>query len=192
MLNVHQAGKGAGGISVENASSNNGDYFNKYPYNKGNNLTYGKGIARFGNGEDALYLHYDMYATPNYTTNLGGKNINNTISMRIFCDVVYKVTSDEGITLYPIRFIYSSDSIYNIIGRRKDGVWVKYIDADKISKTYFGKDASSIGVIGDPLICQGDTLILKYRKRRSRNAEGEFRFKWDEVAQWFSVEQVIY
>ena len=44
---------------------------------------------------------------------------------------------------------------------------------------------------------QGDTIILEFKHTDStikseRETTGEFRFKWDDAAQWFSIEQVVY
>lgn len=36
-----------------------------------------------------------------------------------------------------------------------------------------------------------DTIEVK-NNRSDYVIEGEFRFKWDDAAQWFSVEQVVY
>ena len=41
--------------------------------------------------------------------------------------------------------------------------------------------------------CSNDELILTYWiGGKQCIGKGEFRFKWDEAAQWFSVEQVAY
>ena len=191
MINVSQVGKSAGGVSIEGATYNDGEYFSKYPYNVGNNKSYGKGISRFGDGEDALYFHYDMYKS---VTKFGGKNISNTVDKKIFCDEIYKITSDGGVTLYPIRFIYGSESLYTIIGRQKDGKWVTFINSDELARKYLG--FIEFGTVAYPvfsLSCEGDTLVMKYRTlRRSKVFEGEFRFKWDDAAQWFGIEHIVY
>lgn len=178
----------------------NGYIFDGETSNKGtkkssgsNYNIYSKGVAKYGNGEDALYIHYD----DSHSTfcNLGSKDINNTQKVGLFCDVIYKITTNKGITLYSINFIYGAESRYTIIGRQKDGKWVKYIDTNEISKTYFGTNERGYPAVNIEfdLTCKNDTLIMQYRHfGRNRNKEGEFRFKWDEKAQWFSVEQVKY
>ena len=38
-------------------------------------------------------------------------------------------------------------------------------------------------------------MIIEYNRNYIQQGyikEGEFRFKWDEAAQWFDVEQVVY
>ena len=192
MLSQAQAGVGAGGFIISKATHNDGDYFNNYAHNKGNNKTYGKGVAQFSNGEDALYVHYDAYKKSQHNMYLGGKDINNTIPMNSFCDVVYKITSDSGVTLYPIRYIYGPASSYVVLGKRKDGVWVKFIDSTEIAKRYLGLNTLTGGEVVLFLSCQGDTLIMKYRKPRLKEDTGEFRFKWDDKAQWFSVDHIVY
>ena len=53
---------------------------------------------------------------------------------------IFKITSDEGLTFYSINDSYDlpSEFTYTLIGRRKDGVWVKYFDTNDIAKKYFG------------------------------------------------------
>ena len=54
-IGISQAGGGGGGMYVGNASANTGDYYRVY--NKNNKISFGKGVAKFGNGEDALFIH---------------------------------------------------------------------------------------------------------------------------------------
>ena len=175
----------------------NGYIFDGETSNKGtkkssgsNYNIYSKGVAKYGNGEDALYIHYD----DSHSTfcNLGSKDISNTQKVGLFCDVIYKITTNKGITLYPINYIYGPAGSYTIIGRQKDGKWVKYIDTDEIAKQYLGLNSLTGGEMIFFLSSQGDTLVMKYRPNRSRYDIGEFRFKWDDAAQWFSVEQIKY
>ena len=35
--------------------------------------------------------------------------------------------------------------------------------------------------------CNGDTVTIKYKHKNT-----EFRFKWDDAAQWFGIEKVTY
>ena len=190
-VNVSQVGKGAGGYWFNGADSNEGIKKDYHEYDR--QYIYSKGVAKYGNGEDALYIYYDE--SQGEICNIGGKDIKNTQKVRLFCDVIYKITTNKGITLYPINFIYGAESRYTIIGRQKDGKWVKYIDTSDISKTYFGTNERGYPAqnIEFDLTCKKDILIMQYRHLgRNRNKEGEFRFKWDEKAQWFSVEQVKY
>ena len=190
-VNVSQVGKGAGGYWFNGADSNEGIKKDYHEYDK--QYIYSKGVAKYGNGEDALYIYYDE--SQGEICNIGGKDIKNTQKVRLFCDVIYKITTNKGITLYPINFIYGAESRYTIIGRQKDGKWVKYIDTSDISKTYFGTNERGYPAqnIEFDLTCKKDILIMQYRHLgRNRNKEGEFRFKWDEKAQWFSVEHIKY
>ena len=163
----------AGWLSVENTSY------------------YGNGIVCWGNGEDALYMHYGTYNN-NDSAKFGGKNVSNTVSVNILNDWIYKIKSDGGITLYAIRFWYGPESDFRIIGRRKDGTFVKYFDTADITKKYFtaNKDNISPAVYNMPR-CQGDTVIIPYGTQTKKSV-GEFRFKWDDKAQWFGIEQVVY
>lgn len=61
---------------------------------------------------------------------------------------------------------------------------------------YFdGKDAYNLpeGVLYKKPTCKGDTIVIQYcRLRSSDTMEGEIRLKWDEKAQWFGIEKIIY
>lgn len=211
-----------GGISVENATENSGDFY-KRKYNgktiiydgsgkNGSRALYGKGIARWGNGIDALYAHYDAYNIRNDANiHFGDKNISNTvpISAFIFGEEIFKITSDIGITFYMIHTSYDlpDETWWTLIGRRTDGVWVKYFDSDSVTVKYFGESARAgrANVWEGKSICcdnfrvTGDTMVIEYSryyknvgKRGELIKKGEFRFKWDTMAQWFSVKHVVY
>lgn len=44
--------------------------------------------------------------------------------------------------------------------------------------------------------CKEDMIIIEYDNYNPNTKrmykEGEFRFKWDDAAQWFGIEQVVY
>ena len=114
-IGISQAGGGSGGIYVGNASANTGDYYRVY--NKNNKFSFGKGVARFGNGEDALFINYNAYQENNRgVVYCGAENKANTVQMEILNDFIYKINTDSGITLYPIRFWYSyeADMIFSV------------------------------------------------------------------------------
>ena len=177
---------GGGGVSIDGADYNSGKFYTKY--RKDNTRGYEKGIARFGDGEDALYLHYSYRGYLKF----GGQDINNTIEDNILISTIYKIKSNEGITLYPIYKTYGPEFDYLIIGRRADGRFVKYIDTREITKRYFGWNGNSVSpIVYLDIYTQGDTLILPYYHLKNIKSKGEFHFKWDNKAQWFSVEQII-
>lgn len=213
--------QGGGGISVQNATENNGNFYSREYNNKkviydgsGKNgsVRYGNGIARYGNGIDAIYAHYNAYnVSKDGYIHFGDKDIKNTIpiSAFIFGEEIFKIETDEGITFYMIHTSYDlpDETWWTLIGRRKDGVWVKYFDSDSVTEKYFGKSAraGTAGVWQGLSICcdnfrvKGNTIIIEYSRyhknvgqRGNLVKEGEFRFKWDESAQWFGIEQVVY
>lgn len=195
------------GILIENAVFNNGNIIEKkLSYDKKRTkIYYDKGIAQFGSGEDVLYAHYDMHA-PDKNIYFGGKEKNNAFPLLVTTnwqgEKFYKIKSDSDITLYLITCgwdMYGKD--YYLLGRLNDGKWVKYIDSHEFSKNYFEtkKDVTGREVVQEPaysdLKVQGDTIIIAYSTGGGRVAPtklGEFRFKWDDDAQWFGIEQVVY
>ena len=215
--------QGGGGIAVQNATENNGSFYSR-EYNgkkiiydgsrKSGSVRYGKGVARWGNGSDALYAHYDAYnISKDGYIHFGDKNIKNTIpiSAFIFGEEIFKINTNEGITFYMIHTSYDlpDETWWTLIGRRKDGVWVKYFDSDFVTKKYFGESAragranvwSGQSICCDNFRVNDNTIVIEYsRYHNHKNSgqrgnlikEGEFRFKWNDSAQWFGVEQVVY
>lgn len=177
-----------GGLILKNTTYNTGDYYTAY--HADNTYSYGKGIATFGDGEDAMYVHYDMYThTP---VAIGGKNIKNTFNWHFIITNISRIRSDEGITLYAIQNTYGPEFDYLILGRRADGIWVKYLDTREITDRYWswnGQGAPPTAYRN--LRTEGDTVIMEYR-HWSDQEKGEFRFRWDENAQWFGIEQIVY
>lgn len=186
------------GFHIEGASSNIGTRYDKVA-NYIKNYGWDKGLATFGEGVDALYVHYD-YENDKIPrgTRFGGKDISNTVGIGVWHDgTIMQIKSSNNMTFYAIRFFYCTSHL-NILGKNKDGKWVKYIDSKKLSDKYFGGNDSykeDGGVIYDQPICRDDSIVVVYRRwywKGMSEAEGEFRFRWDEAAQWFSVEHVVY
>lgn len=168
-----------GGYMIEGATDNNGAYY------KGNKARYGKGIAQFGTGSDALYIHYDFQVSNVFK--IGDKNTINTVSVSTEGGgFIYQIKTDTNVVIYPIGHGVVSGN-YAILGKQKDGKFIKYIVTEDISQRYFGTDR----VFYHDLICKGDTIIIPY-EIMSNKKKGEFRFKWDDAAQWFGIEQVVY
>lgn len=174
---------GALGIMVENATTNKGTYFTKYK--KNNTMSYDKGIASFGHGDDALYFYYNCNEKPMIKIgNKQGDKLYNGIDLGYD---VNRVQSDSGITLYPLLFWYGPERFYNIYGIRGDGKCVEYINIGGLLVQYFG-DKGSSAIMCENLICRNDTIIVPLRLYGTKRSKlGEFIFKWDEKAQWFSV-----
>ena len=217
-----------GGFVINGAKKNDGELFRMRNGKTIDQKTYrgtvyGKGIAQFGSGTDALYIHYDFYKYGvnygkgfggNYQegakngVKFGGKNNDGLIPFekQIYetgC-AIEKINTDKDLTLYMLTYHPAAGSLdYILIGRRADGVWVKYFDLEDINVKYFGLSKNDYGTtMGNRCLimyrkcrCQGDMIIIDYERLHGRSGyvkEGEFRFKWDEAAQWFGVEQIIY
>ena len=66
-------------------------------------------------------------------------------------------------------------------------LFVKYINTEEITKRYFSEKSY---VIYKNISTQGDSLTIEYQYYGDKQiVEGEFYFKWDNNAQWFSVKQ---
>jgi len=193
-IGISQVSKGAGGFMFKNETYNNGSYYTGYK--KDNKDSYGKGNVQFGNGSDSLYVHYDAYKQNKNRVNVGSNNISNTVVLDVFNTWIYKISTDEGITFYAFREWYGPDSDWIIVGKKNDGVWVKYFYTNDVTKKYFApsRHGASSANYGIPT-CNGNTIIIRYGINGAsgdKKPSGEFRFKWDDKAQWFGVEQVMY
>lgn len=154
--------------------------------------TYAKGVAKFGNGKDALFCDYDFNADDYlHSIKLGGRGKYVLASDMSFKDIL-KIDSDENLTLYVFYHQYCTSHL-NIIGR-KNGAWANYIDSKNISKNYFdGNDGYKMdgSVVYNKPICNGDKIIIPYHRwhwEGDSEIEGEIILKWDSAAQWFSIE----
>ena len=186
------------GFCVENPTHNSGNLIKvKKPLNK--RQYYDKGVAQFGNGQDAIYAHYNMY-NDKQNVYFGGQDIKNTFPLFVTVnwqgEEIYKITTSDNITMYMIftGFDVPGDVSYYFLGRLQDGKWVKYIDTDEIRNNYFGKS----NVVWSKPKINNDTITISYQivtspwRPKYIGNGGEFRFKWDETAQWFGIEQVVY
>ena len=129
---------------------------------------------------------------------------------------IFQVKNDSSIKFFILKTSEGAPSNIILIGK-KDGKWIKYFETYSLLKKYFGDryyfdSWAGINVgkksevrFGNKfrhgLYCSNDTIIIEYEKNnggkgpifgKDTNEFGEFRFKWDEAAQWFGVEQVVY
>ena len=202
-----------GGFSIEGASFINGSSYKNGQLNKQWGKLYEKGIARFGNGINALYMHFNCSNGIKgdywdiYSPKFGDQNAQRTVSMRAGegeAVHISQIKNDGSITLYLLcgNGPMAGTTRYVLLGRRSDGVFVKYFDIEDINTTYFGLQKNKYGTtlgMRSPwykdCYCSGDTIIITYQRMQKNHNfvnEGEFRFKWDEKAQWFGIEQIIY
>ena len=185
----------SGGISIKNAS-----YVSEQPKKIYNSLIYSNGVARFGNGAEALYVHYGN--SNNGIYKIGSNDIKNTLDIKLLWASIFKINSKNE---QPMYFIRRDDSIpeihyqYVLIGRGLDGSWKKYFDTEELCRKYMGRSSNvaiqKIELINDMIIAYYARSNYEYDHNfyaRKVNERGEFRFKWDNKAQWFGVEQVIY
>ena len=184
-----------GDMVIDNATytSNkpNGKFqnFNTYPYDT---------VARFNTGEDSIYVHHipDYNVPPRF----GDENINNSIPIKtgLYGVYIFQLKNDSNIKFYLLRTEEADAGFVNwiCIGKR-DNKWIKYFDINEVKKTYFGNKNERRYFFSNnsygKTYCKNDTIIIEYYHYENNiNKNGEFRFKWDDKAQWFGVEQVVY
>lgn len=162
-----------------------------------------KGIATFGDNNKKLYLHYKTYGydynTSPQVSRYGSASSENAIQIDTLDNTIYMLKTNENITLYIIYSDYdiAGDDNFTIIGERADGRFVKYLVTDTIFENYYGERDVRRSYFVDDFIVRGDTIVFYYSRSDIANVRpvprlGEIRCKWDESAQWFSVENVVY
>ena len=194
----------AGGIVFQNESSNKGDIYTGHKRDKGT-LSYKKGVACFGNANDAVYIHYDVdydYGKRTENFHFGGQSRENTIPFDVMVwGKIYFFGKNQDTRFYLLG-LYGSDIFgthHIVVGRKKNGTFVKYFDTKEIAQAYCGawSKSNKNRPYFDRCEVNGDTISFPYTiygrtQGFSKNAVGEFCFKWDDKAQWFGVEQVVY
>ena len=186
------------GFIVYGADNNTGTpYFEEGQTFKGAPLqTYQKGVATFGVGKDALFCDYD-FETQDFLHSLkfGGRGNYVLLSDMSFKDIL-KIETGENLTLYIFYHNYCTSHL-NIIGIN-NGAWQNYIDSKNISAQYFGgNDGYKMdgSVIYEIPICSGDKIIIPYHRwhwEGETETEGAIILKWNDAAQWFSIDKKIY
>ncbi len=96
--------------------------------------------------------------------------------------MINAVKSNEGVTVYPIISDYGPEKAYTVLGRQKDGNFVKFFDTDAITAKYFGNGRNGMPtVVYTKLTVAWDTLALSYSKAgMPAITVEEMRFKWDD------------
>ena len=167
------------------------------------------GWAKFGNGDDALYAHYNGLSQRNKgkTVSLGSRDKNNTfvIAADMSTYDIYKIATNDGITFYAIRQFGDSQSDWWILGCLAGGNFVKYIDTNELTDQYnpfppganttkrnffyYGSTTRSESI---PFGVKGDTIIMDCFLGNGPMSPkaGQMRFKWNKQNQRFDVDYV--
>ncbi len=181
----------SGGFIFRGESANDGKSYTNHRWSKKEKV-YEKGVAIFGCGENALYVHYDD--NKEYNVMFGSKNVENTYNInRHMIEEQYNIDlikTDTRLLLYILTNYTPGGQNYTIIGRREDGVIVKYFSTNDIKGWYFQNPKY---VHFSEIHTSGDIIVISYKYFYPKNEyNGELRFKWDGKAQWFGVEHVVY
>ena len=176
-----------GGVGIQDASYNRGNYYTHLK--KNNTDTYEKGVARCGKGDTTLYCHYD---NGGYILKFGGENIFNTIKFDGYSADIEKIENDVGKIIYVLchySVSHATGSVsYSVIGQQYDGNWVNYFSVSG----KFNPRVNDYPPAPSKFYCKDDTIIIEYKDYRAGKNVYEMRYKWDDKAQWFGVEQVVY
>lgn len=146
-----------------------------------------EGVAIFGNNHNKLYIHFKDDRNNRYFK-LGGESISNTVEVNLGYTTIYQITTDSDLLLYAVEECEPTGD-YTIVGKRVDGKFVKFISTEDIKLKYFGRIYGTYQLAHIKVL--GDKIVIPFGKEW-RYPIGEFVFKWDESAQWFSIEKVVY
>lgn len=173
---------------------------------------YEKGFARFGEGSEALFFHYDVnqkvkIPDSNYygaMSRFGSQDVKNAVQIWVgIPTIIWKIKTDSDMMFYMLENGDASGMVgttRTLIGRKKDGTFVKYFSTYEIKNSYLGKPTHKDKKIeqSNKIFFEENTIIIPYYVFTNIEGDyrnipvGEFRFKWDEAAQWFGVEHVVY
>lgn len=146
-----------------------------------------EGTAIFGNNHGKLYIYFKDDRGSRYFK-LGGESILNTVEANLGYTTIYQITTDSDLILYAVEECEPTGD-YTIVGKRADGKFVKFISTQDIKLKYFGR------IYGGNQLAHikvsGDKIIIPFGKDW-RQPTGEFVFKWNEQAQWFSIDKIDY
>ena len=162
-----------------------------------------KGIASFD--RDNLFIHYDnsYVYTEDFQLNafhskelstscrIGGKNLDNTLILPLgfpHSFSIHLIPTDENIKLYLLAYDIDAIPYYTLIGKKSDGIFVKYFETVAAEQYYGMMRAFCYDYQVDK-----DKFIFKYGRYDSVAKEFitryELHFKWIESSHWFGVEQ---
>lgn len=189
---------------------------NGQPYNvpsRRDTVSYEKGVAVFGYGSNNLYCYYDYSVLKHkwkYNTvplgshilSLGDDDRNAAVGLDNFeygYDVYVTNLSNKSISILKSNPYISSGTNIIVLGKHKNGKFVKYIDCDDINERYFGLKRNEYGTTmgkGTPyyhkFYISDDAIVIEYKITNYNIVAGKFILRWDENAQWFSIKQVVY
>lgn len=192
-----------GYFDLSKATENQGTLCHEKAYEHLN--LYEKGTARFGDGDDALYFHYDatqriknlVTGYDELLSKFGSQDINNTVQVLPgIPTIVWLLKTNSDITFYILEHGSAAGfgSSSTVIGKKSDGTFVKYFETHTLKKKYFGRKSRGMSDEWNTFSFQDNTIIIRHGKYGNRNfvPEGEFRFKWNEQTQTFDFERSIY
>lgn len=184
---VSVAGGPSDGIKIDGATSIKD--FSTVKNVKG----YTKGIARFGNSlyfyfnKEYFDQHFNGYGTDldRKVSRFGGTDVKNTAPIFTFegNTQIYRIKNDGGIELYLAQTETGGGGSIQVFGKTKEGKWVRYFNTNDARKSFGIPNRSYI----ESFFMVDDEIILQFSPGRMRQ-DGELRYKWDDKAQWFGVE----
>ena len=174
------------------------------------------GVARFGEGKNALYVYHTTYGFDLY---VGGENtalINSYLNFPSnpksiednlnICEknkkiidankrttdgsiYISKIDSTSGKVIYFLYHDYPPNgSGYMAVGPIENGKWAKYFG----THTYTHEPKTENVDMPSSYYFKGDTIIVEFKNNLSGKKVYEMRYKWNEKKQWFGVEKVVY
>ena len=196
----------SGAFKIEGAVFNKGEFSTDKEYE--GTKVYNKGLACFGMGEAALYIHYDNSYVKSKdfmlkafhsqelkkSCQIGDReDMKNIFPMPLafpHAFNIYKIENDKGINLYLLQYDVDTLPSYKAVGKRPDGKWVKYFDTEAAEKYYGMKLAFCHN-----FYLKDNKVIFEYGRYNSEEKKFEtyieLQFIWNDKDQWFGVDQAV-
>lgn len=175
-----------GGYTFEGETFNKGDFYTKY---KKTSEKFGKGIAKFGDGENSLYIHYDTWNKENKCF-IGASDINNCIEVDYYhsSDIYFIETNKkEKIWLF-YGHLYGPCNYFWILEKDKNGIFKRNIISDNLKDTVKG-DLT----VWSMCTLKDNTIIFPFKtfsqKTRTKN-NGYLLLKWNDETRSFGIDVI--
>ena len=159
------------GFMLDGATYNHGDKYTKIRGSASHG--FGKGVARFGRGKDAIYISYDAYQKEPVAY-IGNRDMSSYIDFGLNRKVIYCMDSDNDLIVYPLSVVHSFFD-FELVGKRSDGTFVKFVDSNDISETYFGRKYGCDYALNNMWV-EGDTIVVPYSCQFGDQQKGKFVF----------------
>lgn len=175
-----------GGYTFKGETFNEGDLYTKY---KKTSEKFGKGIVKFGNDENSLYMHYDTWNKKNRCF-IGSNDINNCVEVDYYhgSDIYFIESNGKEKFWLFYGHLYGPCNYFWILEKDKNGIFKRNVIADNLKDVVKG-DLT----VWSMCTIKENTLVFPFdsfsQKTRIKN-NGYLVLKWNEDTRNFDIKSI--